>query len=265
MMKKHTNENHKYTPEEVKELIKCAGDVVYFCNNYVHVRDPILCDILFEPRDYEIDTLNNYNDNLCNITLHTRQAGITTTIAAYALWYAIFNRDCNIVLSAPKMSGSRDIIYRIQYMFERLPVWLRPDMDKNSWNKSTCSFENKSRIIATYINSCAVKGMSISMLFIDDMAYAPLKAQDEFMDTILPHLYTDSRCNIASGANQHHAKGDTFTEMWEFALEHPEVRFVPQFIGWDDVPGRDKEFKLRTIRAIGEDKWKSEYECTFHG
>jgi hypothetical protein len=46
---------------------------------------------LFDPRDYQVETLKLLSENRFFIGLWARQSGKTTVVAAYALWYAIFN------------------------------------------------------------------------------------------------------------------------------------------------------------------------------
>lgn len=260
MRKLHTNKDHVYTTIDIEEIRKCKNDIIYFCKNYVKIQHPVRGGIKFDPYDCQIETLRNYDNTRFNIMLHTRQSGVTTSMAAYILWYSIFNMDKSVMIGTPKLAWSRDILNKIRYAYEELPLWLRPNLVYGEWTKSRMGFDNGSIIRTDYISTNMGRGMAISLLCIDGMAYASKAAQDEFWTGILPCLSASTgKCNIASGLN---TEGDTFTKMWEFACETPDHGFSPQFIKWNDVPGRDEEFKRLTIERIGEGAWRHEYECS---
>ena len=51
-----------------------------------------------------------------------------------------------------------------------------------------------------------------------------------------------------------------FYQLWMNAKKGAN-EYAPFTIRWDQVPGRDKNFKQSTIKNIGEEKWAQEFEC----
>ena len=87
-----TREEIEYTPEQVEELYKCSKDIYHFIP-YFKIVNPDLGEITFEPYDYQKKLLNKFRRFRYNVALCSRQSGKTTVVSAYALWYAMFNKD----------------------------------------------------------------------------------------------------------------------------------------------------------------------------
>ena len=65
-----------YTPEELREIKKCATDIVYFANNYCTVMtDEGLQTIIL--RDYQENMLRQFQKERFNVCLASRQIGKT--------------------------------------------------------------------------------------------------------------------------------------------------------------------------------------------
>lgn len=268
----------EYTMEMMVEIAKCKRDVKYFCKNYVYIKHPTRGQILFELYDYQEEVLDNYVNNQYNILLSARQTGKTETTGAFILHTAIFNKSKNILIASNKSANAKEIIEKIQNAYEELPDWLKPGYDDKNWNKHTCAFENKSKIVAETTSESSGRGKSISLLYCDEFAFVPRHVQEEFWSAILPTLSTGGDCIISSTPN---GDSDKFAELWRTAelgdtlevttedddgeIHENEIKFVPKWIKWDMPPGRDERFKRGQIRLLGERKWLQEYECEFLG
>lgn len=68
----------------------------------------------------------------------------STTVGAFALWYAIFNSDKFIGIASNKASSAKDLLRRIKIMYEELPFYLKPGVVE--YNKNSIEFENGSKI-----------------------------------------------------------------------------------------------------------------------
>lgn len=68
----------------------------------------------------------------------------STTLATYALWYALFNDDKFIGIVSNKFESAKDILSRIKKMYEVLPTWLKPG--SMEYNKNSVEFENGTKI-----------------------------------------------------------------------------------------------------------------------
>src|SRR5690554_6025862 len=49
------------TDEQIREIIKCRDDIVYFLSNYVYIIHPDEGKILFNPREFQKEIINLIN------------------------------------------------------------------------------------------------------------------------------------------------------------------------------------------------------------
>lgn len=258
---KRSNVPVEYTREMIVELQRCAMDPVYFIKNYVYIKHAKRGKIKFDMYDYQEEMVKKYHNNRFNIVLSARQTGKTETSCAFLLWSAIFKPDQTILVASNKSSNAMEIIGKIQYAYEELPHWLKPGIDENSWNKHTCAFDNKSRIVATTTSGDSGRGMAISLLYCDEFAFVKPHVSRQFYDSILPTISTGGAMIISSTPN-----GDVgqFAELWRGAKAGlNEFKHGITYVPWDAPPGRDEEFKKKFMGLLGERKWRQEYECEF--
>lgn len=90
----------------------------------------------------------------------------TTAATAIILHYILFNERKTVALLANKGDSSREILDRIKIAYEALPKWLQQGVVE--WNKGSVEFENGCKIIAAATSSSAIRGKSISFLYIDE-------------------------------------------------------------------------------------------------
>lgn len=247
------------TYEQIEELKKCMLDPIYFMRKYVYVTHPKLGSVKFDLYDYQEELVTNYNENRFNIVLSARQTGKTETSCAYLLWFAIFHSNKTILVVSKDSEAAKEIIKKIRDEYEELPLWLKPGVLDDDWNKHTAAFDNKSRIVARTTTDSSGRGLAISLLYCDELAFVKPSIQNEFWDSVYPTLSTGGSCIITSTPN-----GDTnlFSTLWKGA-ESDVNGFKATRIYWDQPPGRDEEFKRETISRIGERKWLQEYETEF--
>ena len=73
---------------QVKEIIKCGKDPVYFINNYCRIAHPIHGLIPFRTYDFQSGLLTDFSSNRFNVILKARQMGIYYRSCLYCLAYA---------------------------------------------------------------------------------------------------------------------------------------------------------------------------------
>lgn len=262
---KKANVDTQYTVEQLRELARCAKDPIYFIKNYIKIKHPKRGKINFNLYDYQEELVKMYMENRFNIILSARQTGKTETSCAFLLWYAIFHSDKTVLIASNKSSNAMELIGKIRYAYEELPEWLKPGIDADNWNKHTCSFDNKSRIVSTTTSKDSGRGLSISLIYCDELAFVKPHVQEEFWDSILPTISTGGAMIITSTPN---GDSNLFARMWFAAIgKEPEEReedsFVPLHVKWDQPPGRDEKFRRTMIDKLGERKWQQEFECLF--
>lgn len=249
----------EFTYEQVQELKRCVQDPIYFIENYVQIQHPVKGAVPFKLYSYQKDMIRAYQDNRYTVVLSARQTGKSITSAAYLLWYAMFQFDKTVLIAANKNANAMEMILRIRFAYENLPMWLKAGVKDDGWNKHEIGFDNGSRIVSTATSEDSGRGMAISLLFLDEFAFVKPNIQDEFWTSIAPTLSTGGSCIMTSTPN-----GDMniYAQVWRGATMGTNG-FCPIHVKWDEPPGRDGKFKEEETGRIGVRRWQQEYECVF--
>ena len=105
---------------------------------------------------------HDFVDHRFNIILKSRQLGISTLTAAYAVWLAIFYKDKNILVIATKLSVAMNFIKKVKVALRSLPRWLSlPELTSN--NKQSVEFSNGSSIKAIPTSDDAGRSEALSL------------------------------------------------------------------------------------------------------
>ena len=249
----------EYTLAQIEEIKKCRRDPIYFIETYVKIVHPTKGAVHFKLYDYQKELINMYHRNKDVIILSARQTGKSTTASAFLLWFSIFQFDKTILIASNKEKGAKEMIQRIRYAYEHLPMWIKPGVVDDGWNKHSVGFDNGSRIESTATAEDSGRGMSISLLYLDEFAFVAENIQEEFWSAIAPTLSTGGDCIITSTPN-----GDMnlFAQLWRGA-DLGVNGFASRWVKWDEPPDRGEEFKKQMIAKFGERKWMQEFECIF--
>jgi hypothetical protein len=259
-VQKNASAGVEYNGDRMQELLRCAMSASYFINKYVKIQHPMKGQVPFSLYPYQFKMLETMQHNRKTIVLSARQTGKSQTSAAFLLWYALFNEDKTVLIASNKNSNALEMISRIRYMYETVPDWLKSGITKDGWNKLSVGFTNKSRIISTATSESSGRGLSISLLFCDELAFVNRTVQEEFWKSISPTLSTGGGCIISSTPN---GEGDLFANLWHGAELGATGAFKPVYVAWDEPPGRDDSFKEEKIAELGMLAWRQEFECEF--
>lgn len=249
-----------WTEEMVQEFIKCARDPIYFAQKYiqiVHVDHGLIPINLY---DYQKEIITKTTDNRRTCVVTSRQAGKTTTAVCLILHYILFNDHKLVALLANKGDAAREILDRIKTAYEALPKWLQQGVIE--WNKGSVEFENGCKVLAGATSSSAIRGKSVSFLYIDETAF--VENWDEFFASVYPTISSGKTTKILltstpNGLNH-------FYKTCEGARTGKNgYQFVK--VMWYDVPGRDEAWKNETLASMDFDmeKFSQEMECEFLG
>ena len=257
---KKVNTPVEFTKENILEFQKCAEDPIYFMETYMKIVSLDEGLVPFKMYDFQKHIVKTIHDNRFTICKLPRQSGKSTTTVSYLLHYAIFNPNSNIAILANKSSTARDILGRVQLAYENLPKWLQQGVI--NWNKGNIELENKSQIVAAATSSSAIRGGSYNIIFLDEFAFVPPNIAEMFFSSVYPTISsgTKTKMIIVStpyGMNQ-------FYKLWSDA-ENKRNDYVPIDVHWSEVPGRDEEWKERTIRNTSAEQFQQEFECEFLG
>ncbi len=259
---KKINTKIDWTEEHVQEYMRCAQDVEYFCNNYVKIiNDGELMN--FNPRPYQQNIIQAIHNNDRVIALLPRQSGKTTSVTAYILHYILFNQHRTAAFLANKRETALELLGRVHFAYQHLPIFLQQGIIE--WNKGSIVLENGSRAIATATGKDAISGYTINLLILDEVA--KIENWDEFASSVIPTVSSNKTAKIVQISTP---KGlNHFYQTWMMA--QPEAKlpngYVPITINWDDVPGRDQDWKRKSLEELNNDetKWNQEYGCEFLG
>lgn len=263
----------KYTKKQLEEFIKCIDPVTgphYFLSNHFYVQHPKKGKILYRPFSYQIRLIEAYHRHKRVVAMMPRQCGKTVTAAGYLLWAAMFNNDQTILIAAHKFSGASEIMTRIRFGYENIPDFLRAGITE--YNKQSIIFDNGSRILAQTTTGTTGRGLSISILYSDEMSSVRPTIAREFWTSCSLTLSTGGKAIVTSTPNN---SDDLFADIWNNAnkTEDEFGNTLPDGLGrngfkaitakWDEHPERDQAWADEQRELVGEERFAREIECQF--
>lgn len=183
----------QFTPNQVKEYIKCAAEPAYFVEKYVKIVAVDKGLVPFEMYNFQKDLIDILHRNRFVIGKLPRQVGKTTTVGAYLLHYVLFNQNMNVAILANKQSTAIEILGRIKMAYEYLPKWLQQGVIE--WNKGSIVLENGSKILASATSSSAIRGGSFNCISANSKLIIKNTLTDEVINTTIGELYANSSRN----------------------------------------------------------------------
>jgi len=151
------------------EYILCAKDPAHFMRKYCYIQNPVRGRVIFNLYPFQGKVLSLWKENPYSMVLKSRQLGISTLAAGYALWLMIFHKDKNILCIATKQETAKNMVTKTKFMYDNLPSWLKVSSEEN--NKLTLRLTNGSQIKATSAASDAGRSEAVSLLIIDEAAF----------------------------------------------------------------------------------------------
>ena len=257
---KPAGQTHELTPEQIEAIATCALDPIHFITEYVKIVSVDDGIIPFDLWDFQEDLVQAILDNRFTIAKLPRQVGKTTVVAAILLYYIIFNKNYSIAILANKADQAREILSRVQLAYENLPYWMQQGVIE--WNKGSVSLDNGSSIIASSTSSSAIRGRTMNLVYMDELAFVPRNIQEGFFTSVYPTITSGKTTKIVITSTPNGL--DYFYKIWK-GSEDEENDFVRISAHWSQVPGRDEAWKKETLRNIGQAQFDVEFECEFVG
>lgn len=244
-----------------QEIIRCGRDPLYFINNYVFIQHPKRGKLPFKTFDYQDNVVEQFEGDKNVITNKSRQLGLSTVCAAYALWLILFKRNKNVLVIATKLSIAQNFMNKVFYAYDELPSWLVMSKD-NRRTKTELGLGNGSNVKAIPTSPDAGRSEALSLLIVDECAH--IADMDDIWVGLQPTLSTGGKAILISSPN---GVGNTFHRIWVDAIEGKND-FVPIELPWTVHPERDQEWYDResaNIRAgKGERGVQQEFHCSFN-
>ena len=250
----------EYTPDQLQEYIKCKEDPIYFIKKYVKIISLDRGLVPFELYDYQVRFITALHENRMVVTLMPRQSGKTICIAAYLTWYILFNDAKTVAILANKASAAREVMSRVQLIYENVPLFLQQGV--NEWNKGSIALENNSKVFTAATTSSGIRGKSVNLLVVDEMAIIPNTVAEEFFTATYP--------TISSGKTTKIILASTplgLNHFWKFWTEAEQGinGFVPVRVSYHEHPDRDEKWAEEQRKLLGELKFQQEVACSFLG
>ena len=197
------------------EIGRCLKEPIYAIESYLETEDRTqggFVPFKLFPRQQELVEAYKKNDH--NIVMKPRQAGISTTTAAYlAVLTALASNKSTqkILIAANKQETAKEFLKKIRDFTVQLPGWMdvyRPgsseswfDPEKNS--SSHYKLWNGSEVKAVASSKDALRGYTPSVIVVDEAAFIEGNKGEEFYTAAQPSLSTGGRSILISTPNGH--------------------------------------------------------------
>ena len=246
--------------KSLKEIIKdeykkCLQDPVHFMKKYCQIQHPQKGKIPFHLYPFQETALRDLRDHDYNIILKSRQLGISTLSAGYALWLMTFYGDKNILVIATKQEVAKNLVLKVKVMYENLPSWLKLQATED--NKLSLRLNNGSQIKATSSSGDSGRSEALSLLIIDEAAF--ISNVEEIWISAQQTLATGGGAIILSTPN---GTGNFFHKTWVGA-EEGRNRFNTIKLHWTVHPDRDQTWRDKQDELLGPKGAAQECDCDF--
>ena len=249
-----------FTEEQIREVLKCSEDPVYFIKTYCKI---VTLDHGLQPFNLypcQVNKIHVIHNNRKVILMEGRQQGKTTTSAAYILWYTLFQSNKTVAILANKAAAAREVLDRYQTMYEGLPKWLQQGV--TTWNKGDIELENGSKVFTAATSASGIRGKSVNLLYVDEAAIIPNNVAEAFFTSVYPTISAGETTKILLSSTP--LGYNHFWKFWNDA-ENDRNGFVNLFIPYWEIPGRTEAWAEEQRRLLGELKFNQEVLCKFLG
>lgn len=241
-----------------EEYRKCALDPVYFFRRYSIIEHPTRGRIPFEFFPFQEDAFKQFQQFRYNIILKSRQMGISTLVAGYALYCMLFKESFKVLVVAVTQDVAKNIVTKVKVMHDNLPIFLRGKVVDD--NKLELSFTNGSSIKAVSSSPSATRSHGLSLLIIDEFAF--VDRSDEVWAAAQMTLSTGGNAIVLSTPN---GMGNQFHKLYISAVEgkRPEglEAFNPINLPWHLHPERDQKWRDLQTELLGPRLASQECDC----
>ena len=250
----------QFSQDQVKELVTCARDPIYFIQKYCKIVSLDLGLVDFELYNYQKKFIDIIENNRKVISMQPRQMGKSQVVAAYILWYTLFQANKTVAILANKANAAREIMFRYQLMYEHLPLFLQQGI--RTWNKGDIELENGSIVFTAATSKSGVRGRSVNLLYVDETAIIPNNIAEEFFTAVYPVVSAGSTTKIiltSTPLGYNH-----FWKFWNDA-EQGANGFVSYRVRYNEHPNRGEKWAEEQRRLLGDLKFNQEVLCSFIG
>lgn len=250
-----------WTSDMAVELIKCKDNILYFAENYFYIinldegKQKIK---LYQPQKKILKSLDK---NRFVVVCSSRQAGKTTLVCIYALWYTLFNDDKRVVIVANKEGTAINILKRVALAYKQLPNWLKSGVKQ--FAKKEIIFANDSSIAISTTTASSIRGESINCLIVDELAHIENTIAEEFWASVIPTISSSMKTKVFAVSTPK-GTNNLFHRIYMSAINNTDydnnMKWQAEKIHWYELPNRGKKWKEAQIALLGGDEQLFEQE-----
>lgn len=258
----------RYTKYELEEYIKCSTDILYFAEKYFYILTLDEGKILIPLWDFQKQVLkafvdpNSRNNKQNIIFMASRQISKSTLVTIFLLWKVMFFKEFRAAILCHKESLAVELLDRVQMAYSLLPKFLQ--VGCTEYNKKSIVFENLSYVKAFATSSAQIRGLSLNLCILDELAHVAPNIQQKLASAVLPSLSSGSKAMLIALSTPNGL--EMFFNLFTDALRG-ENNYFPIKILWNQVPGRNLDWKETVIQSLPgkELQFAQEYDCKFFG
>lgn len=199
--------------QKLLEIARALKDPIYGIENYLSTEDRTQGgEVPFRLFPRQKVLVQGFIDHRHNIVMKPRQAGISTTTAAYcAILTALANpkKKHKILIAANKQETAKEFLKKIKDFTRQLPDWMdifRPPNGKDWFSPEKNSdshyrLNNGSEVKAVASSKDALRGYTPSIIIVDEAAFIEGSRGEEFYEAAQPSLSTGGRSILISTPN----------------------------------------------------------------
>lgn len=253
--------NNSYNFKEIikTEYKNCIQNIPYFIKKYIQIEHPQRGRIPFHLYLFQEKVVNLFNRKDKYIIINkSRQLGVSTLVAAYALWLILFHENKNILVIATKQDTAKNMISKVRFMYDNLPRWLKLGEKPLENNKLSLKLNNGSQIKAVSAAADSGRSEAVSLLIIDEAAF--IEDIDEIFPSAQQTLATGGQCIAISTPK---GTGNWFYTTFSQA-ELNTNGFLPIKLPWNVHPERDQSWRDEQDKILGKKMAAQECDCNFN-
>ena len=266
--------NQDITKVDEKVVVKCLQSPIFFIDNFCKIEATGKGLVPFKTYYYQQKALEAYTSWRPIYILKSRQLGMTTLAAGYALWKSMFPWN-NVLLLSKGEEYPQMIIRKIKIMYENLPPQLQSPLVQS--NQTTLEFWNKNMIKSLPATDRAWAWFTAWLVIIDEFSWFPgAKAKmpgSEVWASIAPTLSTWWQIIVQSTPlgtwNKFYELYATKNSFWKMKFHwshHPDFgkdkyeRETPED-GWGKLSSPWADTQKQIWHTV--DSWSQEFECQY--
>jgi DNA-binding protein len=234
------------------EIVRCAYDPEYFIEMYLKINARSNGLIEFKLLPYQRSIIKLLVSGTQIVVNKARQIGISTIIAAYSLWRALFCKDVNIGIINIDGINSSYIMKNIQTMYDNLPFWLKHFCIMVPENKLRYKFNNGNTIQSHNSDKASVYGEYFSEVLVDELA-----CMTHPSEVVAAYAPTTKRLQIFSSTSYN---GDTFNSICRDAINGKSNR---TYIKLDYKVAFDDNDLLKLSKGMSDREISMAFKCIF--